>query len=509
MYFLFRDQAARHGTRPAVRDEQRTLSYAELADRAEALAGSLRERFGDDDVRIGLYCGRTVDLVVAVLGVSAAGYTYVPLDPAYPESRLDFMAKDSGLAAIVSDRVLPGALAGIDVLRIDGDDRGAAAPPREELPEPSPESTAYIIYTSGSTGRPKGVAVRRRSVAALVRGVLDQYDFGAQDVWTLLHSYCFDVSVWEMWGALASGATLVVVPSEVVRSPRATIDLMTRHRVTVMSVVPTVFRYLAAHVRTSGHWPSTLRRVVFGGEMVDAADVRIWRATAGNHCEFMNTYGITETTIYVSTRTFTDTELDAAGDERGFAAELGRPIPGWEVAVLDDTGVPVAVGETGEIWVAGIGVAEGYVNRPDLTAERFRMLDVGGGPSRLFYRSGDLAVRAAEETFRIVGRADLQVKINGFRIEPGEVEVALRGIPGVLDAIVTAGTSRRGEPMLTAHYTSESGLSPERLRELFAAEVPAHLVPGAFVRMTDLPRTASGKSDRRALSEELTESRFA
>jgi amino acid adenylation domain-containing protein len=509
MYSLFRDQAARHGTRPAVRDERRTLSYAELADRAETVARQLRDRFGEDDVRIGLHCGRTVDLVVAVLGVAAAGYTYVPLDPAYPESRLDFMAKDSGLAAIVSDRALPGGLAGIEALRIDEDDRGAAAQPRGELPQPSPDSTAYIIYTSGSTGRPKGVAVRRRSVVALVRGMLDRYDFGSDDVWTLLHSYCFDVSVWEMWGALASGATLVVVPAEVVRSPRATIDLMIRHRVTITSVVPTVFRYLAAHVRTSGQWPRTLRRVVFGGEAVDAADVRTWRATAGNHCEFMNTYGITETTVYVSTRPFTDAELDAAGDERGFATELGRPIPGWETAVLDDACVPVAVGETGEIWVAGEGVAEGYVNRPDLTSERFRMLAPAGGPPRLFYRSGDLALRTAPDTYRIVGRADAQVKINGFRIEPGEIEVALRGVPGVLDAVVTAGNSRRGEPMLTAYYTSESGLSPERLRELFAAEVPAHLVPGAFVRMTDLPRTASGKSDRRALSEELTESRFA
>ncbi|WP_062650055.1 amino acid adenylation domain-containing protein [Streptomyces maremycinicus] len=509
MYSLFRDQATKRGTHPAVRDEQRTLSYAELADRAEALAASLRERFGDDDVRIGLYCGRTVDLVTAVLGVAAAGYTYVPLDPVYPESRLDFMARDSGLAAVVSDRALPAVLAGTDVLRIDAYDREAAARPREGLPEPSPDSTAYIIYTSGSTGRPKGVAVRRRSVAALVGGVLDGYDFGTEDVWTLLHSYCFDVSVWEMWGALASGATLVVVPTEVVRSPRATIDLLTRHRVTVMSVVPTVFRYLAAQVRASGRWPSTLRRVVFGGEAVDVADVRIWRETAGSHCEFMNTYGITEITVYASTRTFSDAELDASGDDRAFAAELGRPIPGWEIAVLDDEGVPVALGETGEIWVAGVGVAVGYVNRPDLTAERFRMLEVGDGPPRLFYRSGDLALRAAEETYHFVGRADHQVKINGFRIEPGEIEVVVRGIPGVLDAVVTAGSSRRGEPMLTTHYTTESGLTPERLRELVAAEMPAHLVPGAFVRMTDLPRTASGKSDRRALSEDLTESRFA
>ncbi|MFE9558720.1 amino acid adenylation domain-containing protein [Streptomyces sp. NPDC006703] len=503
LYRLFADQVARAGEHEAVRDQDRSLTYSELSARVRVLAEAVRERCPGTGSRIGLHLGRTVDLVAAVLAVTAAGHVYVPLDPAYPAERLRFMAEDSGLSLVVSDRDLPADLHALPTVRVD-------AP--ASLPEPAhpwapadvaSDAIAYVIYTSGSTGRPKGVEVRGSSVVAMVNSVRARYTFSAEDVWTLFHSYCFDFSVWEMWGALATGATLVLVPAETALSPRATVELLAREHVTVMSVVPSVFRFLTAAVRRMPEAAVVLRRVIFGGEAVDIADIRSWREALEPRCEFVNTYGITETTVFVSTRTLLDEELDreepgAGGD---FAKDLGRPLDGWEVQVLDEELNPVGRGATGEIWVAGDGVAVGYLGRPELTEERFRTLAVPGRPARRYYRSGDLATRTADDVYCYAGRADDQVKINGFRIELGEIEAVLRGVDGVEDAAVVCARSRAGGPVLTAFFSSKGDLPGEELADRARAVLPRHMQPSRFVRLAELPRNPSGKTDRKALSE--------
>ncbi|MFF2045488.1 amino acid adenylation domain-containing protein [Kitasatospora sp. NPDC058170] len=512
LYRLFADRAARGPGGQAVRDEYGTvLTYGELASRAEALAAAVREGCPGTGRRVGLHLGRTADLVTAVLAVVAAGHVYVPLDPAYPGDRLRFMAEDSDLALVLSDREPSGALDGLQVLRVDafdwtrpadgGDGAGDGAasgstPLVAEVPE---DAIAYVIYTSGSTGQPKGVEVRGRSVVAMVESVRSCYDFTERDVWTLFHSYCFDFSVWEMWGALATGACLVVVPVATAQSPRACAELLVRERVTVMSVVPTVFRYLVAALRAVPRHGVALRRVIFGGEAVVPSDIRAYRELLGSGCEFVNTYGITETTVFVSTRTLTDAELDRPGGDDRFATELGRPLDGWEVQVLDEHGLPVPVGGCGEIHVAGAGVAVGYLGRPDRTEECFRPLALPGRRPERYYRSGDLAIRTGEDVYCYAGRVDDQVKINGFRIEPGEVEALLRGIPDVADAAVVPTPSRTGGRMLTAFCTAGSGIAAEELQRRARRLLPGHLVPGRFVLLPELPRNPSGKTDRRAL----------
>jgi amino acid adenylation domain-containing protein len=503
MYQLFSRQVTRVGEQDAVRDQRGTVTYTELSRRVDVLVTAIREQCPGTGERIGLHLGRTADLVAAVLAVSASGHVYVLLDPAYPAERLQFMAADSGLSVILSDRGLPEGLRAVPVLRVDRVDWSQHAL-KEPAVDVDASATAYVIYTSGSTGRPKGVEVRRRSVVALIDAVCSRHEFTDRDVWTLFHSSSFDFSVWEMWGALATGATLVVVPVETALSPRATAELLVRERVTVMNIVPSVFRYLTAALRQLPDRPVTVRRIMFGGEAVDVADIRSWRETVGTGCEFINTYGITETTVFVSTRLLRDDELDSRGDDREFGTDLGVPLDGWEIQVVDESGVPVEKGQTGEIWVAGEGVAVGYLNQPDLTAERFRWLALPGRATQRFYRSGDLAARTANDVFCYAGRADGQVKINGFRIELGDVEATLRRISGVLDLAVVRTRSRVGGYMLTAYYTLESDCPPLDIAGQARTMLPKHMVPGRFVPLPELPRNPSGKTDRKALAESLS-----
>ncbi|WP_189928852.1 amino acid adenylation domain-containing protein [Streptomyces sulfonofaciens] len=498
LYGLFAAQAARTPAHEAVRDGCTSLGYGELRSRVDALADAIRRSDPGAGSRIGLYVGRGVDMVAAVLAVAAAGHTYVPMDPAYPEDRVRFMAEDSGIRLVLSDAEPPDGLFRVPVLRLDRLD--TAPGPRPAAVHPATSGTsAYVIYTSGSTGRPKGVEVSQRNAVALVRGVCARYDFRTDDVWTLFHSYCFDFSVWEMWGALATGATLVVVPERTALSPRATAELLVRERVTVLNVVPSVFRYLVGAVTTMRDSSPALRRVLFGGEPVEPADINLWRRRFGDSCQFVNLYGITETTVFVCARTLDPGELEAEDQEAVRA--LGAPLPGWSYHVLDEHGEPVARGGTGEIWVTGDGVAVGYLGRPALTAERFRALPLPGGTGERSYRSGDLATRTQNDVFCFSGRSDDQVKINGFRIELGEVEGTLRRLPAIADAAVVRSRSRVGGHLLTAYVVCDDGVPDEEIVRQAGAALPRHMMPGRFVRLPELPRNAAGKTDRRALTE--------
>ncbi|MFD2420327.1 amino acid adenylation domain-containing protein [Amycolatopsis pigmentata] len=478
--------------RVAVRDRDRSLTYRQLADRATSLAARLRADHPTPGARVGLYLNRTVDLVTAVVATTVAGHAYVPLDPAYPEARLRFTVDDSGIAAVITDQDTTALGTALKTIRLDEEGFADEPPPApDDLPD---DVAAYVIYTSGSTGRPKGVEVRQRNVVALVTALTEMFDHTADDVWTLFHSYCFDFSVWEIWGALITGGTLVVVPAEVAISPEAILSLLTTHRVTVLNVVPSVFRHLAAALRRVPAPPGDVRRVIFGGEAIDLGDIRAWRAATGSGCEFVNGYGVTEATVFATMRTLSAFELDAPGDDHEFARELGTPLRGWDVRVRSEDGTDVPVGATGEIWVGGAGVATGYVNRPELTADRF--LGDGG-----FYRTGDLAIRRPGDVFHYAGRADDQVKLNGYRIELGEIESVLRRLPGIRDIVVVRGVSRIGVAQLVAYYVVDPAQPDPDLAGYARAQLPRYMVPARFVRQSELPLTPSGKTDRRALAE--------
>ncbi|MEX2981209.1 amino acid adenylation domain-containing protein [Streptomyces sp. C36] len=504
IHLLFDRRAAHGPDRIAVRDEHGEVTYARLAARSDRLAALLRKHCPEPGARIGLHLERGAHVVTAMLAVLKSGHTYVPLDPGYPAERLRFTARDACLSLILSDRPVPAEAGATPVLRLDVPLEPAPEPHRTPRPTVDPATPAYVIYTSGSTGLPKGVPVPHRNVIALIRACAHRYELRPDDVWTLFHSYSFDFSVWEIWGALLSGATLVVVPQAVAASPQATLDLLSREGVTVLNVVPSVFRYLTRVARTGRGAPPALRYVIFGGESVDVRDVRAWRAVFGRATRFVNTYGITETTVFVTSRPLTDEELDRAPDpstDPDFALDLGEPLDGWELRVVGPDGADIRPGETGEIVVSGAGVAAGYLDRPELTAERFPELPAPGGGTKRSYRSGDLARLLPNGTYRYAGRVDDQVKINGFRIELGEIEARLSDAPAVRELVVVRTVTRLGEPALTAFYTAAPGDDlGTRLADHARRTLPAHMIPTRFVRLPELPVTPSGKTDRRALA---------
>ncbi|MBC3840980.1 amino acid adenylation domain-containing protein [Streptacidiphilus sp. 4-A2] len=369
--------------------------------RADALALRLRAAGVGPERLVALALPRSAELVVALLAILKAGGAYLPLDPDYPASRLQYMLDDARPCCVLTTPgTLPTAVAaacaglGIPELALDGP---SPSPEPEPEPEPSPEplpgravpgNAAYVIYTSGSTGNPKGVVVTHRNVVRLFGATREQFGFGPRDVWTLFHSYAFDFSVWELWGALLHGGRLVVVPFEVSRTPAEFCELLAREQVTVLNQTPSAFYQLvqADRERPSGAPPLTLRRVVFGGEALDPARVAPWY---DRHPEdapvLVNMYGITETTVHVSQLALT---RDHPGPHGG--SLVGRGLPDLRVQLLDQALRPVPPGVPGEVYVAGPGLARGYLGRPGLTALRF-VADPAGADGARMYRTGDVA----------------------------------------------------------------------------------------------------------------------
>ena len=501
LHDLVSARAARAPGAVAVAFEGQSLTYAELESRANQLAHHLRDLGVGPESRVGVCAERSLELIVALLGVLKAGGAYVPLDPAYPAERLAYMLEDSGVSVLLSQERLLERLPAhsAQLLCLDRDaalwEGRASEPPAVRV---EPESLAYVIYTSGSTGRPKGVAVTHANVTRLFHATDAWFGFGEADVWTLFHSYAFDFSVWEIWGALLYGGRLVVVPWETSRSPEEFYALLVRERVTVLSQTPSAFRQLDRVEETRGVSPGlALRLVVFGGEALELGSLRGWLDRHGEEePRLVNMYGITETTVHVTYR-----PIGRADVEAGAGSVVGTAIPDLGVRVLDRRGHPVPVGVAGELYVGGAGVARGYLGRPELTAERFVPDAYGSGSGERLYRSGDRVRWLASGELEYLGRIDTQVKIRGFRIEPGEVESVLAGLPEVREAAVTVREDTPGEKRLVAYVVARDGaeLSTRDLRAQLSMQLPEHMVPGAVVVLERLPLNANGKVDRRAL----------
>ncbi|HEX3131501.1 MAG TPA: amino acid adenylation domain-containing protein, partial [Thermoanaerobaculia bacterium] len=499
LHDLFAARAARNPEAVAAVCESESLTYAGLDAGANRLARflvGLGVRPGD---LVGLCLERSLDLVTAVLGVLKAGGAYLPLDPSHPKERLAFALEDSRVAVLVTQEALGDVLppTSARVVKLDTD--------REEIarqsPEPleagvTPDFPAYVIYTSGSTGRPKGVVVTHANVVRLMAATEGWFGFGPDDVWTLFHSYAFDFSVWELWGALLYGGRLVVVPYWVSRAPEAFYELLVRERVTVLNQTPSAFRQLVwAEQTVAPEAPGlALRYVVFGGEALELASLAPWYERHPEDApRLVNMYGITETTVHVTYRPLSRRDVEEA---RG--SVIGRAIPDLSLRVLDADLRPQPVGVPGEIHVGGAGLAVGYLGRPELTAERF-VPDPFGPPGSRLYRSGDLARYLPGGDLEYLGRIDHQVKIRGFRIELGEIETALASQPGVREAVVLAREDSPGEKRLVAYLVAEPPADVDELRGRLVAFLPEYMIPAAFVTLPALPLTGNGKVDRRAL----------
>jgi amino acid adenylation domain-containing protein len=478
--------AATAAGRTAVTGDGGSLTYAELDAASHAAASALVDRGVRLGERVGVCMERTPRAIVAMLAVLRAGGCYVPLDPTHPPARRAYMAEDAGLRLVITDAdavELPAGVTGVPLLDLSEPARTCP------LPEVGPDDVAYVIYTSGTTGDPKGTVIPHGNVLALLAATAPDMDFGPSDVWTVFHSFAFDFSVWEIWGCLLTGGRLVVVPYWTARTPAVFARLLIDERVSVLSQTPSAFGNLIPAVLAEDA-PIPLRMVIFGGEALRPAALVPWiRQVPLAACRLVNMYGITETTVHVTSHDIT------AADVLAGSRTVGRPLPGWSVSVRSLDGQVLPYGVAGEICVGGAGLAVGYLHRPGLTAERFP-IDPGDGTR--YYRSGDLGLLRPDGTVEHLGRIDDQVKVRGYRVELGEIRAALLGHSAVLDAVVTFRETDDGGAVY-AFLVASGDISPTDLRRHLRTRVPDYMVPAVIRRFDTLPLTHNGKADVAAL----------
>ncbi len=483
---LFDAVASRCPDEIAVSAHDGRWTYAELDERANRLARRLIAHGVGPETITAVLLPRGLDLVVALLAVVKAGGAYLPIDPAYPAERIVYLLDDARPVCALTD-VAADVPINLPIVTVD-DEKALSSEPitDEERRAPlHPDHLAYVIYTSGSTGRPKGVQIPHRNVLALFDSTRALFDFDHTDVWTMFHSYAFDFSVWELWGALLHGGRVHLVDLDIARSPARFRALLSAERVTVLNQTPSAFHQLCAADRDSDE-PLSLRHIVFGGEALDPRSLTDWFDRHGDDSpRLVNMYGTTETTVHA-------TYQELTGNGPG---GIGTGLPGLRVLVLDQRLHPVPFGVTGEIYLAGVQVARGYHHRPDLTATRFVADPLGGG-TRL-YRTGDLGAWGRDGTLRYLGRADDQVQVRGFRVELGEVETAVLAAPGVRHAAVLAREDVGGTRQLVAYVTGTDDHAA--VRDAVAKTLPHYMVPSLVVTLDTLPLTAHGKLDRAAL----------
>jgi amino acid adenylation domain-containing protein len=485
-------QAARRPDAPAVTHEGETITYRELDQWANRLAQGLRRHGVGTGDRVGVCLDHSIELVAVLLAVLKTGAAYVPLDPGYPAARLAFVAEDAQLALVVVDDGTRARLGQTMVTVAELSTRASDGPSDPPASEVRPDDPAYVIYTSGSTGRPKGVVIPHRNVLSLLAGTRSDFGFGDQDTWTWFHSVAFDFSVWEIWGCLLTGGRLVVVPHWVCRSPEDFRDLLMAERVTVLNQTPSAFAQL---LDLEGRRPTNLdvRLVIFGGELLDTRMLLPWfDVHPESGCRLVNMFGITETTVHVTAQTVTRAEALIR------SKSVGRAIPGWSVRVVDRMGRLLPPGACGEIAVGGDGLALHYLNRAELTRQRFVADPVSG--ERL-YLSGDRGRLLPDGRLEHLGRLDNQVKVRGYRIELDEIRTVLVEDPAVAAAAVVLHEDEGGDAAssrLDAYVvlSSQGPISPvSDIRKRVGKVLPDYMMPGTVTAVPSLPLTANGKLD--------------
>lgn len=470
-----------------------TLSYGELNSQANRLAHHLRRLGVDSECLVGVYMERSPASVVAALAAFKAGGAYLPLDPSLPDARLAFMLADAKVTAVVSSPALCQRLPKGPWAVVDSDDLDAVAPAdQNEGPKNaiSPDHLAYVIYTSGSTGQPKGVEITHGSLVNLVAWHVRAFKVNAGDRASLQAAVCFDAAVWELWPYLASGAS-VAIPEEIVRNhPEALRDWLVASGITV-TFLPTAI----AERMLLLHWPRpvSLRILLTGAEALRR------RPTPDLPFVLVNNYGPTECTVVATSGV-------VLADGSTNTPSIGRPIDNTVIHILDEEMRPVPHGDSGEIYIGGAGVARGYRNHPALTAERFIPDPFDAACNGSLYRSGDLARFLPNGELEFLGRMDEQIKIRGFRVEPGEIVSALNSYPEIRGSAVLLG-GENGDRRLTAYVvlTPDAQVTTSSLRQALSKRLPEYMIPTMFKRLPSLPLTPNGKLDYNALST-VTES---
>lgn len=510
---LFAAEAARNPARIAVVFESQQLTYTELNVRANQLAHHLRKLGAGPDVTVGLCLDRSVDLIVGLLGILKAGAAYVPLDPGLPSQRLNLLLDDAGARVLVTGSELAAAFgARLDrVVCLDTDAEEIAA---ESATDPNSavldQNLVYVIFTSGSTGRPKGVAVEHRQLVNYVKAISAELDLPDGSSFATVSTIAADLGNTAIFPSLCKGGTLHLIAEERATNADALADYFTSHQIDCLKIVPTHLSALLSASNPANVLPR--RRLVLGGEACPVSLIeRVQRLTPD--CVILNHYGPTEGTVGAITNRLTDlsktefagkdacalTEKSADGYVTSGTVPLGRPLANVQAYVLDQRRMPAPIGAPGELYLGGAGLARGYINRVDATAEKF-VLNPFRGNERL-YRTGDLARFRSDGQLEFLGRTDDQVKVHGYRIEPGEIEVALRQHAQVVETLVVAREDQPGAKRLVAYVVARDRrqTSGMELRAFLGGKLPEYMTPSAFVFLDRLPLTLNGKIDRRAL----------
>jgi amino acid adenylation domain-containing protein len=486
---------------------EQEITYEELDRRANRLAHHLRRQGVRPEMPVALSLERSPSMIVALLAILKAGGTYVPMDPALPRERLDFLVADSGVPVLVTEQRLLGAfgeeaLAGVRVVCLEADrDRIAAGPDSPLADAPDFERLAYVIYTSGSTGKPKGVMVSHGSLASYIAGDCLEYAIGPADRVLQFASISFDNSAEEIYPVLTTGGTLVLRSDAMMRSSADFLAACRARGITLLTLPTAYWHVLAADLTDGVDWPPALRRVIIGGERPLPERLEAWRRHLGTRVHLWNTYGPTECTIGA---TIGDLEPWLASSDGLREAPLGRPFAGYRAYVLDLRQEPVPAGVPGELCLGGAGVARGYLGRPELTAERFLpdpWAAAAGLSGARLYRTGDLVRWLPSGDLEFLGRTDRQVKIRGFRVELGEIEAALALHPALREVAVMAREDRPGDLRLVAYVVPHAERETEvgDLRSFLKEHLPEHMVPALYLSLPALPINGSGKVDHRAL----------
>jgi len=545
---LIDDQVNRNPENIAVKYQEISWNYRELNKNATDIASKLFDLGTRKSDRVGIFMERSEYLIATIYAILKMGATYVPLDPAYPSDRIEYMIRDSSVKVVVTDQesainvpdgshqklilgtndtnnkfatdhadkdaILPVKSAtdrhDKDIVRTATDTLSIEEPPQKSINNKpsenfgteitSPDDVAYIIYTSGSTGRPKGVEVTNANVVRLFTGTESLFGFSGKDVWTMFHSYAFDFSVWEIFGALLYGGKLIVVPYWISRSPDAFFDLLQQEKVTVLNQTPSAFQQIMEIDRREGGRITSLKWVIFGGEALDLKNLEGWSNRHGLEMpQLINMYGITETTVHVTYHKITVHDIQQR------VSVIGTPLPDLSIDLCDEYGELVPIGVPGEILVGGAGVAKGYLNRPELNEQRFATRTLHRDmPSDRLYHSGDLARRRKDGTLQYMGRIDQQVKIRGFRIELGEIESQMSAFNGVSAAVVNVRQTDSGNELVgyvVFHQDKDPIAHLSGLKDHLKKILPEYMVPNAIVLLENMPLTTNGKIDKKALPD--------
>jgi amino acid adenylation domain-containing protein len=481
---LFEEQVERTPENTALIFEDRQITYSVLNEFSNRLADYLRrQHYIQPNDLVVVELERNWQMVAVLLGILKAGAAYVPIDPSYPGERISHMRTDSGCKVVIDKLLLE-----------DFEQQSEKFNPFNPARVNSQEDLAYVIYTSGTTGMPKGSLISHKNVVRLFFNDHALFDFGPSDVWTMFHSYCFDFSVWEMYGALLFGGRLVIVPFSTAQNPELYWNLLVNQKVTVLNQTPSSFYNVSSHGLSSGKRATAIRYVIFGGEALSPVRLQVWYGEYPM-VKLINMYGITETTVHVTCKVLT--EADIVNNIAG----VGHAIPTLSCYVMDQYQQLLPFGLPGELYVGGAGVCRGYLNRPELTAERFITHPLLNG--KRLYRTGDKVKQMESGELVYLGRIDEQVKVRGYRIELGEIVAVLQRHADVEAAAVVLCDITEGEQELVAYITARNTLNSSNVRLWLAEHLPSYMIPGYYVQLNHMPLTSNGKIDKRAFPHPL------